>query len=117
MKTWEQRPGNGTTCGKARNAVKISDLLHETIFFPAVRKMLVYYQTIPPTTCTVERSFSTLRCVKTWLRSTMLEDRLSNLCLLSVHIEKVKGLNLEEKTLNRFAESKRNLQFVFSEKY
>lgn len=97
--------------------VKISDLLHDTTFFPAVRKMLVYYQTIPPTTCTVERSFSTLRRVKTWLRSMMSEDRLSNLCLLSVHRERVKGLNLEEKALNRFSESKRNIQFAFSEKY
>lgn len=32
--------------------------------------------TLPCTTCTVERSFSSLRRIKTWLRSTMGEDRL-----------------------------------------
>jgi hypothetical protein len=33
---------------------------------------------------TVERSFSTLRKLKTWLRSRMIEDRLSALCLINI---------------------------------
>ncbi|GBP88942.1 hypothetical protein EVAR_64362_1 [Eumeta japonica] len=36
-------------------------------------------------TATIERSFSTLRRVKTWLRSTMTEDKLNGLCMLNVH--------------------------------
>lgn len=52
--------------------VRISDLLHDTTFFSAIRKMLTYYQTVPPTTCTVERSFITLCYVKTWLRCKYL---------------------------------------------
>nr|CAI5825772.1 unnamed protein product [Callosobruchus analis] len=49
------------------------------IFYPAVRKALIILSTIPCTTATVERSFSTLRRVKTWLRSTMGEERLTEL--------------------------------------
>nr|CAD7458658.1 unnamed protein product [Timema tahoe] len=41
--------------------VKLSDLLSETAFFPSVKRALLNYMTIPPTTCSVERSFSTLR--------------------------------------------------------
>lgn len=92
-------------------------LLTETSFYPAVRQMIVLYLTIPPTTCTVERSFSTLRRVKTWLRSTTGEDRLSSLCLLSVHRTRAKRPDFEEKVIDLFGRKKRNLQFVFSNKY
>ena len=39
----------------------------------------------PVTTCTCERSVSTLRRVKTFLRTSTGEDRLSALSVLSVH--------------------------------
>nr|CAI5830615.1 unnamed protein product [Callosobruchus analis] len=66
--------------------IEVVDLFKEAnIFYPAVRKALIILSTIPCTTATVERSFSTLRRVKTWLRSTMGEERLTGLCLMSVH--------------------------------
>lgn len=46
-------------------------------FFPNVQYALEILLTLPCTTCTIERSFSTLRRVKTWLRSTMGENRLN----------------------------------------
>lgn len=56
----------------------IIDVLLETDqFFPDIRKSLLILITIPPTTANIKRSFSTLRRVKTWLRSTMTERRLS----------------------------------------
>jgi len=69
--------------------------------------------TIPPTTCTIERSFSTLRRVKTWLRSTMTEQRLSGLCILSIHRQKIDDLNLIQGVVDEFSKNKRNLQFLF----
>ncbi|KAH3751583.1 hypothetical protein DPMN_186150 [Dreissena polymorpha] len=56
---------------------------------PAVREAMIILLTLPATTCTVERPFSTLRRVKTWLRSTMSDDRLSDLCMMSVHMERI----------------------------
>ena len=41
------------------------DLLSE------VDKLLRLYFTIPVTTCTAEQSFSSLRCIKTYLRSSV----------------------------------------------
>jgi hypothetical protein len=43
--------------------------------------------TIPVSSANAERSFSTLKRVKTYLRSTMAEQRLNNLCLLSIERE------------------------------
>jgi hypothetical protein len=66
----------------------VLETLEETTYYPAVKQALYMYITLPATTCTVERSFSTLRRVKTWLRSTMTDDRVSALCMMSVHREK-----------------------------
>ncbi|XP_031327228.1 52 kDa repressor of the inhibitor of the protein kinase-like [Photinus pyralis] len=97
----------------------LHDALAETEFFPAVAKGIIIFMTLPPTTCTVERSFSTLRRVKTWLRSTMTTQRLDGLCMLSVHREKVK-VDIDQfcqSVLDIFAQTPRNLMFAFSDKY
>ena len=64
------------------------DILLHTEFYPAIHEAIVILLTIPATTCTIERSFSTMRRVKTVLRATMTDDRLSGLCMLSIHREK-----------------------------
>ncbi|CAC5395292.1 unnamed protein product [Mytilus coruscus] len=46
-----------------------------------------YPITMPVTTSTTERSFSALRRLKIYLRSTMVQDRLSSLALIHVHRE------------------------------
>ncbi|CAI6359528.1 unnamed protein product [Macrosiphum euphorbiae] len=92
--------------------VDYKKLLKECEFFPAVKKNILIYITLPPTTCTVERSFSTLR---TWTRSTMSEDRLYGLCMISVHREKIDDKKDEyiEQVINIFGVKQRNLQFLF----
>ncbi|KAJ4433902.1 hypothetical protein ANN_16215 [Periplaneta americana] len=49
------------------------------IIFPCTRKALKLFCTLPVTTATPEWSFSTLRYLKTYLRSTMGADRLNGL--------------------------------------
>jgi len=53
--------------------------------FPAIKKLLQIMATLPVTTCSRERSFSTLRRLKTYLRNTTGEDRLNGLALLNIH--------------------------------
>nr|CAI5819352.1 unnamed protein product [Callosobruchus analis] len=65
--------------------IEIFDLNGTDVFYPTIRQALLTLSTIPRTAATVERSFSTLRRVKAWLRSTIREKRLTGLCLLSVH--------------------------------
>ncbi|XP_026473489.1 uncharacterized protein LOC113380896 [Ctenocephalides felis] len=53
--------------------------------YPNIRKFLQIIATLPVSVATAERSFSTLRRIKTWIRSSMAEDRLTGLALLHVH--------------------------------
>lgn len=58
--------------------VELSEVLEVAIdMYPSITKALYISLSQPCTTCTIERSFSTLRRVKTWLRSTMGGNRLN----------------------------------------
>ena len=60
-----------------------------------VDKLVRIYLTSPITTATGERSFSALRCIKTYLRwSTMSQQHLNNRMLLNVHKDLTDGLDL-----------------------
>jgi hypothetical protein len=51
---------------------------------------------MPATNATSERSFSALRRVKTYLRSSMGQMRLNNLMVLHVHKDLTDALDLNE---------------------
>ena len=51
---------------------------------PELTKLLELILTIPVTTASSERSMSTLKRIKTYLRSTMTNARLSNLAVISI---------------------------------
>ncbi|XP_008186775.1 uncharacterized protein LOC103310386 [Acyrthosiphon pisum] len=80
--------------------------------FPIISSLLRILSTLPVSTATAERSFSTLKRVKTWLRTTISQERLNDLCLLNVH----RDLNMYDKNeiiINNFAsKNKRRLDFV-----
>ncbi|XP_025192119.1 zinc finger MYM-type protein 1-like [Melanaphis sacchari] len=99
-------------------SMDIIDLLeHSNIFFPSITIALEIFLSLPATSCTAERSFSTLRRVKTWLRSTTCEERLNGLCMLSVHRERIniRKEKFIEQLIIRFAiEQPRRLQFLFN---
>lgn len=73
------------------------------------RRILV----IPISSATAERSFSTMRRIKTYNRSTMTGKRLHNLALLSIEREKSEELiQNPDEILNEFASNKlRRLNF------
>ena len=54
---------------------------------PELAKAIKIYSVIPATSCSSERSFSCLRRLKSYLRSTMKQDRLSSLALLNIERE------------------------------
>ena len=55
------------------------------VFFPNIATVLQLLLAIPSGSCSCERSFSSLRRLKTWSRSTMGEGRLNGLALLYIH--------------------------------
>jgi len=61
---------------------------------PEVATVLKLFLTIPVTSATAERSFSKLKLIKSYLRSTMTHQRLSDLSVLSIENEKIRSLDI-----------------------
>jgi len=80
-------------------------------FFPSVETALFIALTLLCATSTIGRPFSTLRRVKTWLRSTIESERLAGLCLLNSYREKnnSRRQGFEKEVLDRFVEDPRRL--------
>ena len=73
--------------------------------------------TLPVTSCEAERSFSTFRRLKTYLRSTMTSSRCSNLARMNVHRELVESIETNE-IMKAFKEKKsRRLSFITGKNY
>ena len=78
--------------------------------FPLIHTFLIILFTLPVSTASAERSFSSLRRLKTWMRSRMGEERLTGLAILNVHRDIAVNV---DKVIDRFAKSKtRLLDFV-----
>lgn len=72
------------------NASGIKQLLSQ------VHILLQIFLTIPITTATSERTFSALRRLKTYLRTTMAQDRLNHLLLLYCHKARTDAIDLSK---------------------
>ncbi len=83
---------------KVTNIRTIADGMNQNEIYKGmlseVDKVLKIYFTFPVTSATAERSFSSLRRIKTFLRSSMTECRLNNLFMLHVHTCKTDALDL-----------------------
>ena len=78
--------------------------------FPQACKYLRLVLTIKPTTVAEERSFSTLRRIKSYLRSPMGQERLSSLTRINIEAKLVKALSesgrLNAMVIDKFAKMK-----------
>lgn len=80
--------------------------------YPNVSIALRHLLTLPVTVASGERSFSTLKRLKTYMRSTMAQDRLSALATISIEHEVQQSLDMDA-VISRFAEAKvRKLKFI-----
>ena len=59
-----------------------------------VGRLLRIYLTVPMASATAERSFSALRRLKNYLRTTMTQKRLNHLMVMHIHKERTDQLNL-----------------------
>ena len=91
----------------------IADTLSDTNadLYPNVCTCLHILLSMPVSTATAERSFSAMRRLKTYLRSTMSTERMSGLGLLHIHRER--EINAE-RVVDKFARRKeRRLALLF----
>ncbi|KAG5879879.1 hypothetical protein JTB14_037715 [Gonioctena quinquepunctata] len=78
--------------------------------YPTGNMLLQILCTIPVTVASAERSLSSLKRLKSWLRSIISQEKLSGLALL--HIHRDISVNVE-KVIDRFAKVKeRKLEFI-----
>lgn len=86
--------------------------------YSEVLKLCQLVLTIPATSASVERSFSTLKRIKTFVRNSTGEERLSNLAVLSIEKECIKDLKVQnprfyEDVIDRFAQVDRRIELHF----
>ncbi|KAJ8884031.1 hypothetical protein PR048_015888, partial [Dryococelus australis] len=62
--------------------------------FPELEKNFKLLLVVPSSSATAEQSFSMLQRIKTFLRSTMSQSRLTHLCILNVHEERAQASNI-----------------------
>ena len=84
----------------------------QCLLFPNIVKVIQIYQIIPLTTATVERSFSTVKLVKTNIRSRLIDCTLDSCMRIAIEgpdsladddIEAIISIYLETKKTRRLA--------------
>lgn len=81
----------------------MGNILDLTVFLEPYQKVFVELfrlckiaLALPVTSAACERSFSALKLIKTHLRTTMLDNRLSHLGLLSIESRRARALNMDD---------------------
>lgn len=82
---------------KEERAATFIELYHEIkddiSCYGEVKKLMEIALSLPLTSCSAERAFSKLKLIKTRLRSTMGQERLQSLMLMSVESDILTNLN------------------------
>lgn len=95
-----------------KTMLELLKLLEE--YYPAFENIYVLTKiamTIPASTASPERSFSCLSRVKTYTRTTMLNERLSAVSILSIEKERIQNINLD-KIVDIFAKNHNNRRIL-----
>ena len=96
-----------------KDVQEISDVVMELAplkaAFPVLVRVLQIAMTISVTSAQCERCFSTLKCIKTYLRLSMSEQRLTDLAVLSIERDISDSLNLDDVA---FAQKHKNARIV-----
>lgn len=82
-----------------------------------VYKLAKLIATIPTTTATAERTFSALRRIKTYCRSTQGQERLTSLAVLSIETALLDDLKIRltfyDEVIQKFLQKNRRADFIF----
>ncbi|XP_076028469.1 zinc finger MYM-type protein 1-like [Oratosquilla oratoria] len=105
---------------KCKSISTILELLYKlelTSAMPESIKLIKLLLTIPLTSVANERSFSTLDRIRSYMRSTMSQERLSSLARISIEKSILNALDnkkeLHDRILQEFAIKPRRLEFMY----
>lgn len=91
-----------------KSAIEALAICNQTIM-PNIFRLLEILAVLPVSTCTNERSFSTLRRLKTYLRNSTGSTRMNGLALLNIHRNHTPTV---EEVLNELAKNPRRLDIA-----
>ena len=87
---------------KSRNLINFESIINEfkkhefQLIFKQIFILLKIYLSVPISSAGCERSFSCLKRVKTYLRSTMGQARLSSLAIINIESDCLKLININD---------------------
>jgi hypothetical protein len=104
-----------------KSSIEIMNYLSEMSLnsgFAEVYKLAQLISTILTSTASVERSFSFLKRIHTYCRSTQTQERMNSLSVISIEKELVFKLRVNknkfyEDVINKFTEKERRIEFEF----
>ncbi|GKE51981.1 zinc finger MYM-type protein 1, partial [Tanacetum coccineum] len=82
--------------------VDILNFVNQNACLPNAIIAYIVLLTIPVTVASVERSFSKLKLLKSYLRSTMTQERLNGLALIAIESDLLEGIHYED-VIDNFA--------------
>ena len=95
VKTYNESNHKVCTVTNVRTIAELLNVSNSKALFREVYKLTKIF-TIPVTTATAERTFSALRRLKTFLRSTLTQSNLNHIMLLHAHKERTDCIDLTE---------------------
>ncbi|CAF3712905.1 unnamed protein product [Rotaria sp. Silwood1] len=105
---------NASVSSKKRKLITIPDTAIDAFnecneaFYPNIKALLCIFSTLPVTTASVERSFSVLKLIKSYLRSTISESRLNGLALMYIY----RDMPIDVETIiTEFSKTKHRINF------
>jgi len=88
----------------------LKKLLLDKTVYPNLYSLIQVALSIPVSSATCERSFSAMRRIKTWLRTSMHQERFTNLSL--IHIKREISNNIcTDNILDEFSKKDRRFSF------
>ncbi|KAL4130851.1 hypothetical protein QTP88_008230 [Uroleucon formosanum] len=111
FRLWKQKWNREQLENISINSMCVTKILKkcDEDIFPLINRLLTILITLPISNASAERTFSTLRRLKTCLRSTMSETRLTRLALLNIH----RDIDLDvNKIIDMFSKTNRKLDFA-----
>ena len=84
VERWVEKWSSIPLIERPENALDVLKEANQALF-PNIHTCMKLLLVLPVTTATAERSFSTMRLLKSYLRSTMTNDRFSSLALMYIN--------------------------------
>lgn len=109
---WQNKGRKTSITDRPSNLIdSLNALLPIRSFYPNLNYLLGLFSVLPVTVSTAERSFSTMKLIKTTLRNSTGDERLNNLALIHINHDIASNLDVKD-VIDSFCKDKRRIKFT-----